>query len=92
MKRSIAVIISIGVILITLFNTFFAEKLSSHGNPLGKNSVIDLSSWDFEGKGTLKLNGEWEFYPGKLILPEDSRTFESFIEIKTIAVYGHCHR
>ena len=84
MKRSIVVIISIGVILITLFNVFFAEKLSNHGSPLGKNGVIDLSSWDFEGKGTLKLNGEWEFYPGELILPEDSRTFESFKELKTI--------
>ena len=61
MKRSIAVIISIGIIFITLFNSGFATKLSTRQDPLAVNGEMDLSSWDFEGQGILQLNGEWEF-------------------------------
>lgn len=33
--------------------------------------VIDLSHWDFENKGTVNLNGQWEFYWNRLITPDD---------------------
>ncbi|MFA5576562.1 MAG: ATP-binding protein [Tissierellaceae bacterium] len=31
--------------------------------------LIDLSTWD--GKGIIALDGEWDFYPGVLLMPED---------------------
>jgi hypothetical protein len=32
--------------------------------------VIDLSYWDFEQQGNLRLDGEWEFYMSELISPD----------------------
>lgn len=85
MKRSIAIIISIGIIFITLFNSGFATKLSNRNDPLAVNGEMDLSAWDFEEQGTLQLNGEWEFYPNELIFPEDYQsTFDSHKEIKKV--------
>ncbi|MFA9390517.1 MAG: ATP-binding protein [Prolixibacteraceae bacterium] len=31
-------------------------------NPKAVGGIIDLSNWDFDTNGTVKLNGEWEFY------------------------------
>jgi two-component system sensor histidine kinase ChiS len=40
-------------------------------NPVAKSGVIDLRGWDFSKDGMLKLDGEWEFYKGKLLAPMD---------------------
>ncbi len=37
--------------------------------PIAENGVLNLVSWDFEGDGSVKLNGEWEFYWKELISP-----------------------
>lgn len=34
--------------------------------PLARRGVLDLSAWDFERQGPVKLDGEWEFYWGQL--------------------------
>jgi two-component system sensor histidine kinase ChiS len=39
-------------------------------SPSAGRGVIDLSGWDFETNGSVKLDGEWEFYPG-LLKPGD---------------------
>ncbi|MBN2161293.1 MAG: SpoIIE family protein phosphatase [Spirochaetes bacterium] len=39
--------------------------------PVAGQGVIDLSKWDFDREGTLKLDGEWEFYWKKLLASED---------------------
>jgi class 3 adenylate cyclase len=41
-------------------NTHVAEK-----------GVLDLSKWDFDHDGNKSLDGQWEFYWGKLYTPED---------------------
>jgi hypothetical protein len=48
------------IIAILLFNSpLYAKKVSNfHAN----NGVIDLSDWDFNKDGNVKLNGDWEFY------------------------------
>jgi len=33
--------------------------------------VLDLRGWDFEQQGTLSLEGEWEFYWGQLLSPQE---------------------
>lgn len=33
--------------------------------------VIDLRGWDFSKDGIVKLQGEWEYYSNKLLLPDD---------------------
>lgn len=39
--------------------------------PQARQGVLDLSGWDFGTKSFLNLDGEWEFYPGRLLFPED---------------------
>ncbi|NEW04711.1 response regulator [Paenibacillus sp. SYP-B3998] len=36
-----------------------------------KRGVLDLTSWDFREMGLVSLDGEWEFYEGKLLSPAD---------------------
>ena len=39
--------------------------------PVAENGLLDLSAWDFEKNGIVRLNGEWEFYWHQLLTPED---------------------
>src|SRR5690625_4951977 len=69
-KRIISAVVSIGIILITLLSTFnfiFTPQETS----LVKNGELNLQTWEFEKRRTLKLDGEWEFYPDELIIPEN---------------------
>ena len=36
-----------------------------------KSGEIDLRNWDFDTKGTVNLNGEWEFYWDTLLFPHN---------------------
>jgi signal transduction histidine kinase len=46
------------------------EKWMRGSSPKAVQGMLDLSGWDFSEKGSLKLNGEWEFYWQKLHTPE----------------------
>ncbi|WP_378955252.1 7TM diverse intracellular signaling domain-containing protein [Pelosinus sp. sgz500959] len=39
--------------------------------PQAVHGVMDLTQWDLVDKGTIKLDGEWEFYWGELLEPSD---------------------
>ncbi|MCK5310674.1 MAG: 7TM-DISM domain-containing protein, partial [Desulfobacteraceae bacterium] len=39
--------------------------------PQAVNGLLDLSDWDFQKDGVVKLDGEWEFYWEKLLKPDD---------------------
>jgi len=39
-------------------------------SPTADNGLLDLSAWDFERGGVVKLDGEWEFYWGALLEPD----------------------
>ncbi|MGC5326007.1 ATP-binding protein [Brevibacillus sp. SYSU BS000544] len=41
--------------------------------PVAKKGELDLTQWDLDTKGPVKLDGEWEFYPNELLDPEDFR-------------------
>lgn len=41
---------------------FCPLEINCMDQPIAKNGLLDLSEWDFEKNGTIKLNGEWEFY------------------------------
>ena len=44
---------------------------SRASRPTAVGGRLDASSWDFEKNGPIPLDGEWEFYWGKLIPPSD---------------------
>ncbi|WP_051411196.1 sensor histidine kinase [Acetivibrio clariflavus] len=60
------VIVFIGFSLLTFLN-----KQSSHSSKLPQaiNGVLDLSDWNFQTDGTVKLQGHWKFYWNKLLDP-----------------------
>lgn len=48
------------------------EKSSGYNiTPRAVKGVMDLQNWDFEKNDPLKLDGEWEFYWERLLLPGD---------------------
>jgi len=64
----------IGVLLLTVIAgiatwlpTFAAEEAPS---PVG--GVLELSEWDPDRQGIIALDGQWEFYPNKLLEPGEA--------------------
>ncbi len=39
--------------------------------PIVKNGLADLSGFDFSSNGFIELNGQWEFYCGELLEPQE---------------------
>lgn len=68
-KRILFFILIIGGTLLLVLLTF--PKAQSPAQPLAEQGYLDLSSWDFEKYGNVRLDGEWEFYWDKLLTPND---------------------
>jgi signal transduction histidine kinase len=56
--------------------------------PKAVRGVIDLSSWDFDNDGPVKLTGEFEFYWNQLLNPHDFIQNGSSLKADFIAVPG----
>jgi len=59
------------VIIIFFLSGCQSEKSTNEVNPLAEKGVVDLSQWDFDTKGKIYLDGEWEFYWQQLLTPRD---------------------
>lgn len=64
----LAVVLIIVIVLTARYSTNSNSKVDV---PLCENGLIDLSDWDFNKYGNVKLNGDWEFYPNELLSPEN---------------------
>lgn len=54
----------------------------SEERPAAINGFIDLREWDFEQQGTVKLVGDWEFYPNVQLSPaEDPATDLTIVHV-----------
>lgn len=64
---------SIRFLLIVLFILLLsgASIISKSNNPEIHKGLMDLTQWDFQKNGNIKLDGEWEFYWGKLLTYQD---------------------
>jgi two-component system, sensor histidine kinase ChiS len=67
-----------------------ASKVSNANKPMpvAVNGTIDLSEWDFEEDGMLKLDGDWEFYESQLLSPDDFASKE-LMDKKLLSVPGN---
>lgn len=69
------------ILLISIISFFaiFINRDSSYSGkmPVAKKGVLDLNQWDFIENGSLRLNGEWEFYYKELLSYEDFRQKEN---------------
>lgn len=57
------------IMVIAIFG--FSCSTKNKKPPLAQKGAIDLSQWNFEEEGNIKLDGEWEFYWEKLYTTED---------------------
>ncbi|NOV01012.1 hybrid sensor histidine kinase/response regulator [Paenibacillus planticolens] len=67
---ALAVVFSLSVLL---FIGIYAQSIPNKATQSAKHGVLDLTSWDFHRQGLVSLDGEWEFYEGKLLEPADFR-------------------
>ncbi|MGR3318388.1 MAG: adenylate/guanylate cyclase domain-containing protein, partial [Candidatus Anammoxibacter sp.] len=69
MKKIISCLFLVLVICVFLetCQASFLDKKS----PKAVEGVIDLSDWDFVNNGVVNLDGEWEWYNGILLEPDD---------------------
>ena len=59
--------------LVTIVNVFQWLNPPTHA-VRASGGLLDAAKWDFSRQGVLSLRGQWEFYEGKLLGPEDFRT------------------
>ena len=70
--RPVVMCINITIIFLIVFILiYFNFEHGKSASPPAKQGIVDLRTWDFNKNGIIKLNGEWEFYGGKLLAPED---------------------
>ncbi|MBE1556629.1 hypothetical protein [Sporosarcina limicola] len=63
MRRWVAIFVSISVVVITIAGSLYLTIFPNKCSPIAIDGILDLRDWNFEEKSTLKLGGEWEFYP-----------------------------
>ncbi len=73
MSRKIAALF---ITIALLFATYgLLLTYSSHLKkpmPVADNGVIDLTGWKFHEEGVVRLDGQWEFYPRRLLSRQNS--------------------
>jgi signal transduction histidine kinase len=72
MRRQLSVLIGMLLVFTIATSVFIYEWLHSTGNyPEAREGVLDAREWKFSDNGIIPLRGEWEFYKGKLLTPQD---------------------
>ncbi|MDC7239938.1 MAG: 7TM diverse intracellular signaling domain-containing protein, partial [Spirochaetales bacterium] len=58
-------------------------SIRAEEGPVAREGVLDLREWDFETQGSVRLNGEWNFYWNRLLSTEEelSDFTPSFISV-----------
>lgn len=69
-KRLISLLLTISAISIFFLISYY-ETMPKVRSPKVIEGSLDLSNWNFEKNGIVFLNGEWSFYPEKLLDPND---------------------
>lgn len=59
------------LVLLCLFGLPVSALGAENLPPLARQGQLDLSHWNWEQDGTIKLNGQWEFYWNQLLTPEE---------------------
>lgn len=68
MKRHwLALLITIAMIAATYGMIPFIAKDNRKQTAQASQGVLDLSQWRFDRDGAVKLDGQWEFYPNRLL-------------------------
>ncbi|OME85282.1 histidine kinase [Paenibacillus sp. FSL A5-0031] len=55
----------------------WSELFSTAEHPRAVNGVLDIRGWDINNSATIPLDGQWEFYPAKLIHQQDVQPLQN---------------
>ncbi|MGG1659091.1 ATP-binding protein [Brevibacillus sp. NRS-1366] len=82
--KFIGICLTFSISIVTFFSIYI-QTIPVKNTPPAKKGVLDLSGWDFHEKGPVSLDGEWEFYEGQLLGPDDfhrkERTDASYLAV-----------
>jgi hypothetical protein len=75
MKLRLPALLALLVVIPLFFVYLLAEVCSpaTSAAPKVRHGVLDLTGWDFQKDGVVKLDGEWEFYWKQLLTDRDWR-------------------
>ena len=67
-------VVLFGLLLISTALKHLEKEASNQFRPQVEAGVLDLTNWNFEQDGAVKLEGKWEFYWQQLLTPDDFKT------------------
>ncbi|MEK5491338.1 ATP-binding protein [Paenibacillus sp. FSL R7-0297] len=70
LKHALLLLLYLTLLISIRYLWFNAYEAPEHQE--AKQGVLDMRGWDFENSRSVRLDGEWEFYPGQFL------TYESF--------------
>ncbi|CAG7647406.1 ATP-binding protein [Paenibacillus allorhizosphaerae] len=77
-KPVVTMLCMIGAFFVILLFFMYQWLHPTVSYPAAHNGMLDARGWNFAKQGIIPLQGEWEFYEGKLLKPED---FENHPEL-----------
>jgi two-component system sensor histidine kinase ChiS len=77
------------MVFTTSFMVFFMNSPIKENDYIAKGGLIDLRDWNIKEGKNIKLNGEWEFYPGNLLEPDTINELLAGLDKKYIKVPGN---
>lgn len=69
-KTGVACVWGLTLAVITVFILLVWEDENGKGMPRASQGVMDLTGWDMEENGPVRLDGEWDFYWNQLLDPD----------------------
>lgn len=70
-KHRIFIAIFAFILMMTAGRLVWLALFKPSGQPYAANGSLDLRGWDASSNKTLALDGEWEFYPGMLLMSKE---------------------
>ncbi|QJD82360.1 ATP-binding protein [Cohnella herbarum] len=71
-KRKTLIITTLFLLVLTGIRLLWISFQAPPNHPHAVQGIMDLRDWDFESNRPITLDGEWEFYPLRLIANEGS--------------------
>jgi signal transduction histidine kinase len=92
MRKNIsAALVTLAILAATYGMLLLYFSSAGHKTPRAENGFLDLTAWRFSDAGVVPLDGVWEFYPDKLLSPEQfssSSAYDGGLSPKWIEVPG----
>ncbi|MGG4144217.1 ATP-binding protein [Paenibacillus algorifonticola] len=71
-KKVSAALITLSLLIATYVMLLTYSSMDQKPMPAAVNGGMDLTAWNFEEDGAVRLDGQWEFYPDQLLTQQHS--------------------